>query len=168
MSKRTTVLTLMLAAMMASAGTAAGQNPRPMTDVDNPARQPWVGKAHIQLPPNPGTLAISNSVDFEVPQGKRLVVEGFSGECSAQEGPYFEVGADVTTQNVRASHYFKLDRFPYLQTGNPRVKWIGTESARIYADPGSTVRAWFLRGGDYPYMTTCGMTFSGYFVDLPE
>ena len=105
----------MLAAMMASAGTAAGQNPRPMTDVDNPARQPWVGKAHIQLPPNPGTLAIPNSVDFEVPQGKRLVVEGFSGECSAQEGPYFEVGADVTTQNVRASHYFKLDRFPYLQ-----------------------------------------------------
>jgi len=163
----------MVAVTVASASGAAAQGaqkntgPQLVQDADNAARQPWAADAVIQLPPLAGGVSISNSVDFPVPADKRLVIEGYSGECDALEGIYFQGGADVYTNGAVTTHFLKWDSRPYVMSGSMHAHWAATGPVRIYADPGSNVRAWLKRGSLYPYTTTCQITFTGYFVDIP-
>ena len=74
---------------------------------------------------------------YQVPAGRRLVIEQVSGDCASdatEPGRHGRVSVDARTNGVDASHLITLDSRPDLPAGE-----IPLTLTRIYADAGSTV-----------------------------
>jgi hypothetical protein len=132
----------------------------PTFDIDN-ARQPF--QASVRL-------ALDNSVDLEtiamVPNDKRLVIEYISARGFLSGNGCFFNEAQLQTQVASGgvqSHYLVMNLLG-TEAGTDSIFGF-SQQARLYADPGTTVRArastLFCSGG-------LQVTISGYFVDVSQ
>lgn len=74
---------------------------------------------------------------YQVPLGRRLVIEQVSGDCASdatEPGRHGRVSIEARTNGVDASHLITLDSRPDLPAGE-----IPLTLTRIYADGSSTV-----------------------------
>ena len=74
---------------------------------------------------------------YQVPVGRRLVIEQVSGDCASdatEPGRHGRVSIDARTNGADASHLITLDSRPDLPAGE-----IPLTLTRIYADGGSAV-----------------------------
>ncbi len=134
--------------------------PLPVFDIDN-ARQPF--QASVRL-------GLDNSSDLEtiatVPNDKRFVIEYISARGFLTGNGCFFNEAQLQTQVASGgvqSHYLVMNLLG-TEAGTDSIFGF-SQQARLYADPGTTVRArastLFCSGG-------LQVTISGYFVDVSQ
>jgi len=134
-------------------------------DQDNPARHPFTTSCL-----GFGTAASSNFCTTPaIPAGQEVVIETISFAADADPGNTVLI-RHVTT--VAAGVTTSLSLNPTLDSGfdQPgRASFEGTDSVRLYADPGSVIRCDGFTAKPNPsafgFVLTC--TISGYFVTLP-
>lgn len=147
--------------------TNTAAQPVPVKNLDNPAKQPF--QWH-----NSGVVATgSDRADFtfQVPAGKRLVIEQLSGEASVVSSsgtvPRFLIASFAG--GAVASGYA-----PATYVGNdlgmaPAV--YANQQLRMYADPGTTVSVEVQRStdnvGGYSGHVNFTVSVTGYLVDIP-
>jgi hypothetical protein len=141
--------------------------PLPVFDIDN-ARQPFQASVRLNLDNSFKDL----EPIFTVPNDKRLVIEYISarGLLTGNDSFCFFNRGEVRTQVANGgvqSHYFGMNR-QGTQGTDAGVDSIFafSQQARLYADPGTTVRAeaeqvTFCKG-------TLDVTISGYLVDVAQ
>lgn len=120
-------------------------------DVSDPALQPF------QATLFPHSATSSQATDsFTVPQGKRLVIEYYSSQAQDLSGP---AGLVLTT--TAGGNFVEYIVYVNGSTSNQV-----NQTARIYADPGSTVQAFAFNAGA---ATSCAglLTVSGHLVNVP-
>jgi hypothetical protein len=125
--------------------------PVPERDFDNPARQPF----QYTLSPSSGSSS-SASDTYQVPAGKRLVIEYYSAQLTQYPSGGYAYMYLTTTVNGQLAYYKVIP---------PQATTVPTnQMTRIYADPGSTVAALVTQSSG----TSCGGTLilSGYFVNV--
>jgi hypothetical protein len=95
---------------------------------------------------------------FEVPNGRRMVIEYVSGECSISGGAQVRVGVGTLAGGAGANHRFHL----YQDVLDPRFLDLNQQT-RIYADAGTTVGISFSAGsgGANPGFARCELVLSG-------
>jgi hypothetical protein len=148
-------LTLALPSLAATAKDVIVTNPSTAPvqghDVDNPAFQPF----QVSLLPSSSTSG-QNAVYFQVPAGKRLVIEYYSAQAQDTTGQA-AMTLGTTVNGVFASYIIYVNATTTNQL---------TQMTRIYADPGTFVQAFAFNGGG---ATHCGgvITLSGYLVNVP-
>lgn len=124
-------------------------------DVDAPARKPLQTIA-INIPVPAANVALPGStfkVITTVPAGQRLVVEHISGSCAYIAG---FVGLESTNAGaVTGFEYLPGDIFSKLLS----------IPVKFYANPGDQVG--FLISNQNYQSGYCGVTLTGYFVNLP-
>lgn len=127
-------------------------SPVPTADVNNPAFQP----IQFSLLPHSST-SNQNAIYFQVPAGKRLVIEYFSAQAQDLSG-----GAAAMTLGTTAGGSF----VSYIIYVNKQDTNAVQNTVRIYADPGSSVQAFAFNASP---ATSCGglISVSGYLVDIP-
>ena len=123
-------------------------NPIPNRDQDNPALQPF---QFLAQPDTRGTGQNQVETDFNVPAGKRLVIEYVSAGIAAGTG---QVAVETIAGGNLAAWYFLAQPSPVFTRG--------FFPARIYADPGTPVRI-FVTGAN----TQADVELSGHFVNIP-
>ena len=134
-------------------GTAFGQaKPALVRSVDEAALQP----IQFNLFPHSSTNG-QNAVYFNVPPGKRLVIEYYSAQAQDLSG-----GAAGLTIGTTANGNF----VSYIVYVNKTDTNAVNQITRIYADPGTVVQAFAFNAGG---ASSCGATinFSGHLVDVP-
>lgn len=126
--------------------------PVPTADVNNPAFQP----IQFNLLPHSST-SNENAIYFQVPAGKRLVIEYFSAQAQDLSG-----GAAAMTLGTTAGGSF----VSYIIYVNKQDTNAVQNTVRIYADPGSFVQAFAFNA---PPSSSCGgsISLSGYLVNVP-
>ena len=137
---------------------SSATNPVSVKDVDNPARQPFT---FFSSTPIPEFLGIG-SFNFQVPTGKRLVIEQVS----------VWIAGGVTNLRVQVQTIFPAgqpNKFNFLGTqviGPDNAEFIASSQMRCYADEGTTASIFV-----YRYFTglsaAAEVTVSGYLIDLP-
>jgi hypothetical protein len=123
-------------------------NPVPNRDQDNPAQQPF---QFLAQPDTRGTGQNQVETDFNVPAGKRLVIEYVSAGIAAGTG---RVTVETIAGGNLAAWYFLSQASP------PSTR--GFFPTTIYADPGTPVRI-FVDGTN----TQADVELSGHFVNIP-
>jgi hypothetical protein len=101
------------------------------------------------------------TAEFEVPAGKRLVLEQVSGVSTPPFGQtirYFSLRTTVAGE-------FAFHTIPV--TFNGFVDWVGCQQVRLYADPGTLVKLSAPRAGGSAGAFQTVATISGYFVTVP-
>ena len=135
-------------------------NPVPSRDVDNPATQPFV---EVLQSSNP------NNRSFQVPLGKRLVIEYVSGVGQIRSGQKIlavslQTGLVINGQQIGVRHHFTpvLTGTKTFATAGNLDTFVVSQQTRLYAEQGSTVEL-------STEVTEEGfgftVTVSGYFVD---
>jgi hypothetical protein len=128
---------------------------------DNPAFQPF----HARVSATEGPSGGCNG--FDVPAGKRLVLEFVSAGVNAEQGEHaiadFRVeknGSDVQTYEVPLTDQAFWGGFERL---------VGSEEVRVYAGPTTREDAFEVHGcfASTGVGATLTMNFSGYLVDVP-
>jgi hypothetical protein len=132
----------------------------PVHDVDNGARQPVA--FNISLNGADGTPNIGGPA-YQVPAGKRLVIEQITGRLSVDSPQWIEVRLGLTTGSSVITHYLRLDPPLLLNSGN---NYYTTLPVRYYGDPGTPVLVGLARSG-ITGIWAGTLTFSGYLVNLP-
>ena len=134
-------------------------NPVLVRDVDNPARQPFTFREFRTY-----TFGDPESFNFQVPTGKRLVIEQVS----------VWIAGGVTNLRVRVRTIFPAGQpnyqsYNFMGTqviGPDNSEFIASSQMRCYADEGTTatIDVW-------DFFTDFGaqaeVTVSGYLIDLP-
>jgi hypothetical protein len=138
---------------MASGTANAQAKPALVRSVDEPARQPF----QTNLLPNSST-SNSNAVYYQVPAGKRLVIEYISAQAQDLSGTG---GASLTLGTTAGGNF--VSYFVFIGATDNRAY---NQATRIYADPGTYVQAFVFNGSG---TTHCGssLNISGYLVDVP-
>ena len=128
----------------------AQAKPALVRNVDEGALQP----IQFNLLPH-SSIGNSNAVYFQVPAGKRLVIEYYSAQAQDLSGGAAAMTLSTTSNGNSAS---------YIVYVNKNDTNAVNQTTRIYADPGSFVQAFAFNSG-----TTCGgsITLSGYLVNFP-
>ena len=129
-----------------------GDAPLPVRDVENPARQP------VQF-------EFNGLNDYQVPAGKRLVIEYVSAELNSLASACTKAVATLQTTagGVEESHPFYLQ---LIGTVGTQRDYAVNQQTRLYADPNTMIQPGSRTAG-------CGGTviesivISGYLVDLP-
>lgn len=105
--------------------------PLPVTDSDNPARQP----VQFYLHSNP----VSGPTTYEVPAGKRLVIEHISGNAySSRNVLWIEVSTTAGGQGL--SHLLPVTKAG-LAGNQVDTVFVFAHETRLYADASTSVRA---------------------------
>jgi hypothetical protein len=133
----------------------------PMHDVDNGARQPV--QFNINLFGAEGSFNINGSA-YQVPAGKRLVIEQITARVAVDSPQWIEVRLGLTAGSTTLAHYLRLDPPLALNGGN---SYYTTLPVRYYADPGTSVVVGLARSGGTTGSWNGSLTFSGYLVNLP-
>lgn len=105
---------------------------------------------------------------FDVPAGKRLVIEFVSANCSGLTGPLAVKGIRLRTTfgGVLAFHNLPIKSVTSgAIRGIPFVDHTGAEATKIYSDPGTQVRLDVLAEAADPSFLLCNMVVSGLLVD---
>ena len=119
-------------------------------DADNPARQP------VQT-------FVSFDDPYVVPAGKRLVIEYFSGQVINDDGTVSSATLRTSTGgSVNLDHLVPLG--PPTGTNGTQNSYQFGQLVRVYADPGTEVRAAYLYSGTGS-VTVIGR-ISGHLVDV--
>ena len=132
-------------------------NPVPTRAADNPARQAVLLTAGIVMPDGQptGTLLMnSESVQFTVPAGQRLVVDSVSGNMSAPSG---QTPIEVAVLGNSQAQIFPVATFQG-SSGGFNVFSFATPIT-TYLDPGSQPLAFCSRGP-----SSSGTAFCNFFV----
>jgi hypothetical protein len=159
-----------------SQGNGRGLPPGPDVRVINtPANPvPVVGQVTVQtteplavtdVPRQPfQTSLFAAPFRFEVPAGKRLVIEHVSGHLITDGGAHW-VSVSTTAGGTFTAHLFPLTNAGLAGNGIDTVFPFAQET-RLYADPGSTVFASFSTRAFDPEVFRY-LAISGYLVDVP-
>jgi len=137
--------------------------PLPVREVATPASQPFQATAGELVG---SAETIKEFTVTTVPAGKRLVIE------HATAGGFFGGGnkltASITTTVGSTSIAHQLVMVEQGAIADP-VVFAAAQTMRLYADPGTVVKATFGRTDPPPPGTSggVGMTISGYLVDVP-
>jgi hypothetical protein len=130
-------------------------------DVDNPALQPFQRILDVLIPPGQGTA----TDQFVVPAGKRLVIEFTSTNVTAPTGMKLWVRLQALSGGVFVS--YNMTSTLLSNTAGTDFS-VGSETTRIYADPGSNVTLVVsVLGGTAGSNTGAEVDLSGHFVNLP-
>jgi hypothetical protein len=108
-------------------------NPVPVRDRDNPARQPFQERLDSSNP---------NDTSFQVPLGKRLVIEYVSAASQMPAGQKLLLVKLQTDVNVNQTPIGILHFFTPTLTGRDAIGrdiFVVSQLTRLYAEPGSTV-----------------------------
>jgi hypothetical protein len=152
-SRVATMLLLGVTVFGVAPGTADAQaKPALVRNVDEGALQP----IQFNLFPHSSSSG-QNAVYFNVPAGKRLVIEYYSAQAQDLSG-----GASGMTIGTTANGNF-VSYIVYVNKADTNAV---NQTTRIYADPGTVVQAFAFNGGG---ATSCGATIniSGYLVNFP-
>jgi hypothetical protein len=130
-------------------------------DVDNPALQPFQRNLVVLIPPGQ-----NNAVDqYSVPAGKRLVIEFTSTSVTAPTGMKLWVRLQTFTGGVFSN--YNLTSTLLANTAGTDFS-VGSQTTRIYADPGSIVTLVVnVLGATAGPNTGAEVDLSGHFVDVP-
>lgn len=133
----------------------------PMHDVDNGARQPV--QFQILLNGTDGSPSLGTNNAYQVPSGKRLVIEQITGRAGLPSPEIIEGKLTLTAAGLTIQHFLRFD--PPLPL-NDASEYYTTLPVRFYADPGT-----FVGIGVARFPTTgiwaATITVSGYLVNLP-
>ena len=102
-------------------------------DVDNPARQAFVRSGHCEVP-----AATSCNVNISVPADSMLVIETISVRGQGAAGTRLIAGVLHSFGNSGGTVYVPA---AFVGTFSGTDISVGTQSVRLYAQPGSTVQA---------------------------
>lgn len=136
-------------------------NPLPVRDAD-PARQPFQNSASdTQEPGTNGSLITIATV----PVGKRLVIEFLSASAQMPPGQHLVVCQinTIAPPFGGLTHELLINEQPNFVNGDALFR--ASQQVRLYADPGSNVRALMTRdssAGQALFLAT----LSGYLVDV--
>jgi hypothetical protein len=138
-----------------------GDNPLPVRDVDNPVRQPVQFTGQCSQTGRLFCLMFS----YQVPAGKRLVIEYVSISANAPAGQVVAWGISTNVGGRQVAHFLPntspaAEFFePFAQMGVP---------VQLYADPDpdNPVLMIAARNGEGASVTFRG-SFSGYLVNVP-
>ena len=151
--------------------TTAGIAPNQLVlvrDLDNPARQPVQARASCTINPGSSTPAgnTCESTIFDVPSGKRLVIEYASMQLEfITIGKLMSLDITTTLGGNPVSHSFPLSSPAVGAAGGGGLARLG-QQVRIYADPGTAVMVTGVRT-ELTGTSFCRFTISGYLVDVP-
>lgn len=156
------VVLLTLVLVLTGTGPAIAQGIKPLLvrDADNPAFEP----VRIAVAVTGGGLPTLEAPIYQVPAGKRLVIEFVSATCSLGTlptiGPLLmgvNVGSSGELHFLEAPYYFPATSFET----NPDL-WTAAvaQQTRIYANPTDTLHALAANG------VTCNWSLSGHLVRL--
>jgi hypothetical protein len=124
-------------------------------DVNNPAQSPFT--FHFQIVIDDGE--IFGSASFQVPAGKRLVIEQVSFLMTPGEDMMSAVVMTKLAGAPAVNSYF---------TGAVNVEaWVATSQLRCYADGGTTVVLTAVRRSTIGDITFVEFNVSGYLVNMP-
>lgn len=133
-------------------------NPVPVRDVDNAARQP----IQFALCNTFGATGACAPSQFSVQSGKRLVIENIAGQCTkGGTVNYIRLGVVTVVNGTSAEHRLQMFADP-----------VGgfffdiAQQTRIYADGGSIVSLNLASSFADGAAGLCNVTFSGYTVTL--
>jgi hypothetical protein len=130
--------------------------------VDNPAFQPFA-KSDVHVPEAGG----SDTITFDVPAGKRLVIELVTIGGTLSSGNALATAAISTRQPDGSTVKHDLTIPPLFINSSGRPEYTITHPLRLYAEPGSgsvSIRVARQGLGD---TFSVGASISGYLVDLP-
>ena len=132
-------------------------------DADNPAFQPFA-KYVADVPAFPGP---NDTVTFDVPAGKRLVIELVTINGTLSSGNTLAVVIIKTLQPDGSTVTHHLTIPPLGKDINGRPTYCLTHPLRLYAEPGvGSVSIFVARDGDGSTFSV-GASISGYLVDIP-
>jgi hypothetical protein len=127
-------------------------SPVPTADVNEPALQPFQATL---FPHSPSSNEATDTLT--VPAGKRLVIEYYSSQAQDLSGGAAGMVLLTTAGGTTVQYIIYVDA-----TTNNQVN----QTARIYADPSSTVEAFAFNTA--PAMSCAGiLSVSGHLVDVP-
>jgi hypothetical protein len=137
-------------------------NPLPVRDAD-PARQPfqnWASDTQADGT-NGSTITIAT-----VPAGKRLVIEFLSAVAQMPAGQHLVVCQinTIAPPFGGLTHELLINQQPAFVNGDALFR--ASQQVRLYADPGSQVRALMTRDSSQGQALFLA-TLSGYLVDVP-
>ena len=130
----------------------------PARDVDNPARHPFAREVSCSI----ASGSKNCSTSFAVDAGKELVIETISAHAAIPIGGRAFGIISTTTGGTNLSSVQLPMTFQASYAGTVD-EYVGTQSLRLYADPGSAVN---LEGAEQPVgSATFVFDVSGYTVD---
>jgi hypothetical protein len=150
-----------------SAKAGGALSSTPVRDVENGVRD-RVQSIGVVVLPN-GIGGIEESV-LTVPAGKRLVIDYVSARARVQpnQRPKLSIITSVATHGI--DHFIPFTQLTLLPNALfDNVRMIAGEKVQIYADPGSTVGAFFQRDSEdglHEGSGHCDVIISGHFVTL--
>lgn len=132
-------------------------NPVWVRDVDNPARQPFSQNLTLTLPQGQQLGLIG----FQVPDGKRLVIEFISANSEVPAGEKDVFLIQALANSIGYTHYLTAT---YQANFSGFDSFVISQPIRMCADPSTTVRFQLVRSAA---TDNGGFTFnvSGYLVD---
>ena len=134
-------------------------DPVPVANV-NDARQPFQRFFSLNATDFPNALG-----SFQVPSGKRLVIEYASFRGEKPQGQILELVIQTTVNSVLAPHF--LTPSPVGAMGTSEF-FTASQQMRVYADPGTSVGVFIQRfAGPFTGNISAGVSISGYLVDAP-
>jgi hypothetical protein len=137
-------------------------NPVPIRDTDNAARQPWQWTAEIDIAAGNGEACTST----DVPDGKELVIENVSAAAAVQTGQKLAFLIVTTTQQAaQVRHYFVPVWTGTRSVSPPELFAVG-QATRLYSEAGTgnvSVCADTAGSGDASVLPA----LSGYLVNVP-
>lgn len=153
----------LLVAIMAgifTAGPAIAQAVRAalVQNLDEPGRNPFAFSQAFSTSPR---------AMWNIPAGKRYVAEQFTAECLLDSAYSL---TSVQLSSFTNGTPVKVAAVPHFQVAVVQgiYSWIGTGTARLYADPGSTLEiALTTSGGLQVQPGACTFSVSGYIINNP-
>ena len=133
-------------------------------DQDNPARHPLTKDCASDL--TTGQIVVCTT--SAIPAGQQFVIETISILASSDPSNFvLENSVEITTAGPTTS--FSLNPIFDDGVGQPtEARYLGVQSLRLYADPGSTIQCIGATKGTNPSgQLFLDCTISGYFVTLP-
>ena len=130
-------------------------------DADNPARQGFQQEVGVKVEEGGNT----GLTDFEVPAGKRLIIEYVSAEVHTPAGQSCDVRVGTFNNDTGRSHFFAATQVAPTNLGNDIMV---SQMTRLYADPGTKVGVVVRRVATSQAGSLQGVvSISGYLVNVP-
>ena len=143
-----------------------GLRPGTGVRINNAASDPVQVRINDAIQPFQATASCSSTVThcdltlFNVPAGKRAVIEYFSGEGTVGQG---QVAWSSLTTRIAGT----ADTEHHVPLTTPALGFIASwgQEVRLYSDPSSSITAAALASGPGP--VNFSFSISGYLVDVP-
>jgi hypothetical protein len=138
----------------------SSSQPIPVSDIDNPARQPIQQLFNFSFDPTQGT----NGQSFVVPAGKRLVIEYVSAAIALEMGLIVDAVVTTTVNGIEGGHHL-IPTSMGPAWGFP-LSYLISKEIRVYADPGTKVQ--FSITDNLTGNGGAWGTISGYLITIPQ